>query len=556
MASVASVEMLGNLISIKCKAFDIYRAKGSPSSKWDKSSGSFLLPLTVDNLKYIKTKYKDGEISQEVKDQISKALTPKISSFPSWYKFKNEPFDHQKDALNKMWEKNEFALFMEMRTGKTFVSISFCSARAMQGDINAIVVVCPTGVKPVWEIEMEKHCPINYETHIIVSGKSKATQRFIDKQDVDGLKVLIVGIEALSQGGANDLAIEFMAKHKCAAIIDESLTIKNHGKTRTKRAWALGDLAKCRLILNGNPITEGLENLWSQFRFLDWSIIGQKSYRNFMHRYCVMGGFEGRKIIGYERVDELFELIADYTFTISTQEAIGMPKRMEYTIKVDPSPEQKKILDDLAGKLMTSTHDNEILEAETVLERMTRYQQVVGGHFPFDKEDGSHGVKPILGRNPKMHEMMNYIDSIPSNQKVIIWARFRPELDLIIKELSKLYGKKSVAPYIGGMGNELKESLHKFTNEPECRFFVANQLTGARGIELAEASIHIFYSNSFSLDDRLQAEMRTNSSNQKSSSILYVDIIMNHGIDRKIVNALKSKKEISDFVKEELTARR
>ena len=556
--ALAKLVLKGDHIHLRCRFFDRSRAKGAPTCKWDKKVDAFILPVTKDNVRYIADTYEDYELSAGVEALIKMHENKRktASQFPAWFKFKMQPRPYQEDAMNKAWQYEDFALFMQMRTGKTFVTINLTAAKAMDGQINAFLVICPTSAKPVWDMEMEKHCPIDYKLHLIQSGGKKKTQAFID-EEFNGLKTLVVGVEALSQGGAYDLCMSFAAKYKCMVACDESTTIKTPGKARTDNSHDLADLGHARLILNGTPVTQGVQDLWSQYRFLDWMIIKQKSYRNFMHRYCVMGGFENRKVVEYTNLKELLDRIGPQTYQISTKEAIGIPERVDESLIVEPSPAQKKALVDLGDPLMMTTLDGDTLDVETVLERMIRYQQIVGGHFPYDESDGSHSIKAFSGKNPKMEEMMAVIENLPLDEKVIIWARFKPELDLILQGLTKAYGLDSNTWYRGGMSDdERKASLLRFEHDPKCRFFVANQATGARAIDLASASVHIYYSNTFSLDDRLQSEMRTNSSKQKAKSVLYIDLIMNHDIDKNIVGALASKKEVADFVEEQLKARR
>ena len=556
--ALAKLVLKGDHIHLRCRFFDKPRAKGAPQCKWDKKADAFILPVTKDNVRYIADTYEDYETSAGVKTliEVHKNKAKIVGQFPAWFKFKMPPRPYQMDAMNKAWPYEDFALFMQMRTGKTFVTINLTAAKAMDGQINALLVICPTSAKPVWDMEMEKHCPIDHDVHLVQSGGKKKTQAFIDKE-FNGLKTLVVGVEALSQGGAYDLCLAFVAKYKTMVVCDESTTIKTPGKTRTDNSYDLADLGHARLILNGTPVTQGVQDLWSQYRFLDWLIIKQKSYRNYMHRYCVMGGFEGRAVIGYTNLKELLDRIGPQTYQISTKEAIGLPDRVNETLIVEPSPAQKKALVDLGDPLMTTVHEGDLLDVETVLERMIRYQQIVGGHFPFDKDDGDHGIKAFTGKNPKMDEMMALIENLPEDEKVIIWARFKPEIDLIAQLLTKAYGLDSNVWYRGGMSDdERKHALLEFEHNSKCRFFVANQMTGGRAIDLASASVHIYYSNTFSLDDRLQSEMRTNSSKQEAKSILYIDIVMNHDIDKGIAGALANKKEVADFVEDELKARR
>ena len=564
---------------ITCHFVENGRVKDLPDRTWDKKSRVWIAPALFANAKYILDKFKADEITPVAQAKAIELKNTrdarKIELFPAWHKFKTPPRKHQTEALNKMWPLEEGALFMGMRTGKSFVAINLAVAHACNGDINALIIVCESGVKPIWPIELEKHCPIPYNAHLLQSHNKKKTAEFIVDTDPDkGLKVLIVGIEALSQGSAKDELQKFLLCHNAMMVVDESTSIKNSSTGRTKRAWDLGGLASYRWIMTGTSITQGMEDLFAQFRFLNWQIIEHKSYYTFRNRYCVMGGFEGRKVVDYNNVDELIGKIIPYTYQILSEDAIDMPERIYEQRHVALNTEQKRLLGDLGDPYSMRTElGNEVLEPETILERMTRYQQIVGGHFPFEEKDdrgrACHGIKRIPGKNPKFEEMKKIISEIRPDEKVIIWARFVPELELIEESLKKTYSENAVVKYRGGMTDEERiKVLQRFQADPSCRFFVGNQVTGGMGLELSAASIHIYYSNTFSLKDREQSEARTNSDLQKSPSILYIDLIADrfgaktmiknklkmvyHKVDYDIVNSLARKKGIADFVKEKI----
>lgn len=549
-----------NEFQIQCQVFDNERVKGLPDRKFDSNAKIWRAPLNTANAEYIRKNYKwPEEIGPHANEMINQMLAEqkagRIVLFPIDHPFKNPPRPYQLDALNKAWGMRQFGLFMEMRTGKSFVDINLAAALFIKGEINAyLIVLFPGAIKSTWKIQLEEHMPVDYKVHLLQAGSSKETQRFIEAE-TDSLKVMVVGIESLSNGSGPELLTSFVEKHKVKFTIDESTCIKNpkaqvsksKKRTRVKLCWDVGGLAEYRMIMTGTPTTQGVEDLYSQFRFLNWRILGHKSFFVFKNKHCICGGFERRKIIGYNDVDKIINAISPYIYQISTKDAIGIPEEVHEPIYVEQSTVQKRLLKELGDPYDMSTSMGDLdLEVETILERMIRYQQIVGGHFPF-KEGKTYDIKSIDGPNPKMEALIGFIETIPKDQRVIIWARFVPEL-LAIKEAFP----DSVL-YKGGMtDDERVQAQRDFIDPDGPRFWIASQQASARAVELASASIHIFYSNSFSYDDRKQASMRTSSSAQKSKSILYVDITMNHKIDKQIVEALQYKQDIAEYVIEEI----
>jgi len=543
-----------DLFRVICPSFD-KRASNAPSSIFDKVG--WVMPPTPENMRYINEQYSRKYLTPTATARLlqEKAQQPKAEDFPAWFDFKSPPMEKQWIALNECYADKEHALFMEMGTGKTFVTINVASARAMNGNINAMVVICPTSVKPVWEIEIEKHCPIETNIHVLESGGTKRTEAFI-VEDSDSMKILIVGVESLSQGGAHGLVERFVMAHRAMIVLDESSRIKNPQAGRTKKAISLGTGCTYKVILTGTAITQGMQDLYSQFRFLSWKIIGQKSYYTFKYRYCQMGGFEGRKIIGHINNDELLDLVAPHTTLIQKSEMMDLPPKVYESVSIQPSAIQKKALKELGDPFsMATIVDGKLLEVETVLERMTRYQQIVGGHFPWKDEEQEQQIMRMPNKNPKMEEMMSQIEGLHGDSKVIIWARFIPEIEWIVEELNNR-GWEAFT-YIGSTPQgDRKRILEEFQDPSnKVRFFVSNPAMGGIGITLTEASYTFYYSNTFSLEDRMQSEDRNHRRGQ-SKSVTYMDLIMNHAIDRSMVSALRNKKEIADYVTMELKERK
>lgn len=551
---MATVHFEDDKFTISCPNWDA-RAKSAPQSNYHARTKQFNLSAIEPNAQYIRQEFTDDELSAEAKiktNEIIAASRPKPKpEFPAWFKFKNEPRSHQIESLHAIYKLHGAALFMEMRTGKSFVAICDAVAHAQEGHIEAMVVICLTTNKPVWELQLEEHCPIPYNAHIIYSGYT-GTAEFI-KSERDEFPVLIIGVEALSQGKANSYLQQFLHSRSCALYIDESDTIKNPKSIRTERCIEAGNWATYRRILTGTEITQGIEDLYAQFRFLDWKIIGIKSYYAFKARYCVEQRFDKfTKIVGYINIADLMRRLTPYVYRCLAKDVIDLPPQVFEQRIVEPNPEQKRLMAELGDPLLMATNiDEHTLDVETVLERMIRYQQISGGHFPFDADDGGYDVMTVPGTNPKLSAMQEDIGHIRSEDKIIIWAEFRPEITLIVDWIRENYGKNSYVEYHGGTDQDSrKEILQSFQSNPDIRFFITNK-TGKRGLELSAASVHLFYSNSFSYSDRQQAMARTNSSKQ-TKSVLYIDYILNHRIDKMIHAALEKKKSMADYVKDKL----
>ena len=80
-----------------------------------------------------------------------------------FYKFKTKPYEHQLKALKMSWDKEVFAYFMEMGTGKSKVLIDNASMLYDKGLINGLLLIAPKGVYKTW---YENEIPIHMADHI------------------------------------------------------------------------------------------------------------------------------------------------------------------------------------------------------------------------------------------------------------------------------------------------------------------------------------------------------------------------------------------------------
>lgn len=544
MFQLASVDVRDSSFIITCSFEDNERAKNIPMRQWDKVNKHWVAPTIRPNAMYIKNTYQDDERTNKANTVIEMILRDqKLDEFPRDYQFKGEPMMHQQAALDLAWDRTEFALFHDMGTGKTFTSIHLACARYKDGYISGLLIVCPTSIKSVWAEELLKWSTVRTSVYIYESADRHFEAWLI--QPMDKMKVLIVGVESISHSGKRSFraADAFLKKYQSMMVVDESSKIKSPQRNRTKRTIQLGELAECRLIATGTSITQGIHDLFAQFKFLNPNIVGKKTFTAFRYRYCVMGGFENRHITGYQNTRELFDLVRPYVHVIKKKDVMDLPERTYTTRMVQSTPEIRKLSRDLKEQ-MFAEHREHVLEVKIALDRLTRYQQLVGGFFPYRDEDADEWKIKPLDSNPKMDELLSIIEE--TDQKMIIWSRFVPEIEMIAARLRKEYGEQSVQTFYGKTKNRA-EAISRFRTTDSCRFFVANIVTGGMGLTLIEATIMVYFSNTFSYEDRVQSNDRNYRKGQ-DRPVTIIDLIMNMPIDGLIQKALERKTHMANMV--------
>ena len=463
------------------------------------------------------------------------------------YKFKTKPYAHQLNALEKSWDKKEFAYFMEMGTGKSKVLVDNVAMLYDKGKINGALIIAPKGVYRNWysqEIPNHLASHIDNKTILWTATTSKAKDKeyqLLFKSDLD-LHILIMNVEAFSTKKGLEFATRFLNCHNSLIAVDESTTIKTPTAKRTKAILALGKLAKYRRILTGSPVTKSPLDLYTQCGFLDGYLLGFDSYYAFRNRYATMldRNFGGRRVQivgGYKRLDELSEKLKPFSDRVLKENCLDLPEKTYVERQVELTDEQKTLystmksaaLASLKGKMATAPH---------ILTQMMRLHQITCGHLKND-DDSITEIK-----NNRINSLLELLDEIEG--KAIIWANYVYDINQIVNAVAKKYGDNSIVQYYGAVPAEQRQkNIEKFQdpNSP-VRFFVGNPQTGGYGITLTAANNVIYYSNGYDLEKRLQSEDRAHRIGQKKA-VTYVDLITPKTVDEKIRKALRKKINIA-----------
>ena len=460
------------------------------------------------------------------------------------YKYKSKPFAHQKKALEMSWDKEVFAYFMEMGTGKSKVLIDNIAMLYNAGKINGALIVAPKGVYKNWfDGEIPNHMP-DYIERKVGLWRTKPDDKALKPLFSTGaeLHVLIMNVEAFSTKKGVEFAAKFLASHTTLMGIDESTTIKNPSAKRTQNILKLSKHTKYRRILTGSPVTKSPLDLYKQCEFLEDELLGFNSYYAFRTRYAVMrtANFSGRSVqivVGYRNLDELSEKLKEFSYRVLKDECLDLPKKTFMKREVMLTPDQTKAYLQMQ-KLAHAQLNGKLMSTATVLTQLMRLQQITCGHFTAD--DGTIQELP----NNRINELIDVLDEVEG--KVVIWAQFQRDVHNIIKALSKEYGEGTFVDYYGLTPQEDRQkNIQKFQDpDSKVRFFVGTTQTGGYGITLTAASTMIYYSNGYDLEKRQQSEARIDRIGQ-TKPMTYIDIICENTVDTRIVKALRKKVDIA-----------
>lgn len=506
---------------------------------------------------------------------------------------------HQQHIYNLVCEneKKSFALFMEMGTGKTFVSIALLIKYYLdskKGNFK-VLIVGPKDAITSWIIEVKKVFEV-IEDRLYATVKNDKIpvnifkvygnvnkRREILNTSCDGINLYLISCDSIYNTITNGDNEKNIISEFDMCIADESQFMKTYNSKRSYAMHQIGDLlmGKPKLILSGTPISNEPMELWSQFRFLDSERVGNYfEWFKSQYMYSVYGNtiYKGLQsfisdlsdityYMDKENVMKVMEKPEDINIMIDFSEDLEeynkikksndnyfFKDKQESLIKIRLKQEiDKNIKESLIDKC--GNDDNEIFEKDksinirvkNVLAQYIKLQQFTGGFLRSERDNVYRSVS-----NLKMNKMEQVIDSIiksGQNEKVVIFAQFRHELEHISDRLKE----KDISHIVFRAEDDLntrEEKVDEFQNNNKYKIFLAQLKCGCRGITLTKARNMIYYSINFSYSDYSQSRARIFRIGQENKC-RYFNLICKGTIDEYILNAVKYKEDMAKVLSEQ-----
>jgi SNF2 family DNA or RNA helicase len=481
-------------------------------------------------------------------------------TLPDIYTPRTIPLQHQAEALEVGWKRNLFAYFLEMGLGKSRIVIDDFMLNYEDNKVDGLIVIAPKGVYSNWWRE-DKDNPgelqkwlwakhyMNTRAYMYRAGRKtqdKGVRDWLMETREPSPRILIVNIESIAATpDAMALIQRFCKTHRTMMVIDESTVIKNHKAKRTKHMFKLAALAEMRRILTGSPSTGSQSDLWAQFEFLRPGVnpLGYKNFTIFQARFnkltiMNMGRYSFKKETGPANTDELQHLVSLHSFRRRKIDCLDLPPKQYRRWEVELTEEQQNVYNEMRKFAMAKVEGQEA-STELVVTQLMRMQCIICGHIKTD--DGV--VRRLKSR--RMEAVEQIVEG--TEEQVVIWCHWRPDANLVIGELRKLYGEDSVAEWHGGISVQQREAYESDFQAGRRRFMVATDQAGARGRTWTAATLVIYYSNGYDWEIREQSEDRTHRIGTRGT-VTYVDLVAPGTVDEKIINALRTKRSVARAV--------
>ena len=414
--------------------------------------------------------------------------------------------------------------------------------------IERVLVIAPTSVVAVWPKELDEYAAFPVTCRTLLGDKRQRLKSLgdLERYRYKKCRVAVINYESTWREGIYDALEKYDAD---LIICDESQRIKTHNAQQSEAMHALGDKARYKLILSGTPVQNQFVDIWSQYRFLDRTIFGDKYYA-FVGRYAIKGGYGNKQIQGIrpELKDELIQKEHSIAFRVTKEETIDLPEQTFETRSIEMTPKERDLYDQVRRSSYAELIDGGSITATTVLTKLLRMRQITGG---FLVRDGGDPEKPEQVSTSKLDALkdiiMDYV--IAGDKKLVVFAAFIPEVKAIIelakKELPR--GKKAVAIY-GAVKNEERGGIvRRFQEDPDTVLFIGQIDTAGTGITLTAADTCVYYSKTYNYATYEQSLSRIHRIGQRNTCT-YIDLVVEKTVDEMITKALRKKEELAKTI--------
>lgn len=451
---------------------------------------------------------------------------------------KYSPHDYQIYAVDYIETHPIATVFLDMGLGKTSITLTAINNLLFDSfEVHRILVIAPLRVaRDTWTAEVDKWDHLqNLICSVAVGNEAERKAAFMRPADI-----YIINRENV-QWLVEESGIPFTFD---MIVIDELSSFKNHNTKRFKAMLKVRPKVNRIVGLTGTPASNGLMDLWAEFRILD---MGQRLGRfitKYRTDYFQPDKRNGQIIYSYKPLpyaeDAIYKQISDITISMKATDHLKMPELVssEYTVRL--SDEEKQKYTDLRQELVLSLGDAEITAANAASLSGKLSQMANGAIY-----DDSGEVIQIHDR--KLDALEDIIEA--ANGKPILVAYwFKHDLTRISERLKKLH--------IPFSRLDDSDSIRRWNNG-EIPVALIHPASAGHGLNLQSGgSTLVWFGLTWSLELYQQTVARLWRQGQTSETVVVQHIITKGTIDERIMKALSQKEHthtaLIDAVKADL----
>lgn len=513
---------------------------------------------------------------------------------------------HQMEDAARVVDSPYLFIASEMRTGKTKIVIDGAQFLFEMGLIDKVLVVAPAPVRYVWSDrvfgELAKHLWYDLYATITEYHSTTRTWHWCRPKEVTAktrkLEWFVTNYEFIRSAQRLQELVPCCGP-KTLLVLDESSYVKNHLAQQTKACLQLRRLCGRVILINGTPLYHSPRDLFSQGNILHPSILECKFITAFLGRYAIQESVKGRggkplttpygkaitTTVGWrkEGLEDLQRRFAPYTIRRLQADCLDLPPKLApVTLTATLTPETWKPYREMRDELVVWLKSGDVATSSTAAIKALRLSQITGGFLSgiergldklpdgldldtanaitidriLDLADSSGTVE--IGRE-KLDVLLWFLGQRldeDKNFKVVVWCRFRAELNRMIAEVGAKFPQFAIGAIHGGQKTE--ERNHALSllapNNTEINgpvFLGGTFGTGSFGLNLSAAHTSVTMSSDYSPGKFAQSADRVYGPGQKHP-VAYFDIVAvgpkgQRTIDHAIIGARQAGESVANW---------
>ncbi|HBK4875849.1 TPA: DEAD/DEAH box helicase [Listeria monocytogenes] len=435
---------------------------------------------------------------------------------------KYKPHEYQSYATEFILSHPISAVFLEMGLGKSVITLSAIFDLCLDSFLVCkVLVIAPLRVaRDTWPAEIKKWDHLKGLSYSVAVGtekeridalKKQSTLYIINRENVDWL--------------VHKSGIPF---HFDMVVIDELSSFKSYGAKRFKSLLKVRPAVKRIVGLTGTPSSNGLMDLWAEFRILD---LGQRLGRYISHyrnTYFKPDKRNAQIVFSYKPLpgaeEEIYKQISDITISMKSTDYLKMPEYVSNEVFVTLSEKEWKVYSDFKEDMVANLGDEEI-DAVNAAVLSGKLLQMANGAV-YDSENKAHVI-----HDKKLDALEDLIEGA-NGKPVLVAYWYKHDLERIKERfpVRQIQSSKDIEAW----------------NDGKIPIAVIHPASAGHGLNLQSGgSTLIWFGLTWSLELYQQTNARLYRQGQKDTVIVH-HIITKNTIDEDVLLALTKKEKTQD----------
>ena len=433
------------------------------------------------------------------------------------------PHDYQKYAIEYIKNNPIAAVLLDMGLGKTVITLTAINDLLHDSfEVNKILIIAPLRVaKTTWSDEIRKWEHLHSLRYSVAVGTERERLDAL-KKPADIYIINRENVQWLVEKSGVPFDFDML-------VIDELSSFKNHQSKRFRSLLKVRPRVRRVVGLTGTPTTNGLMDLWAQFRLLDMGQRLGKFIGRYRAAYFRPDKMNGQIVFSYKPLpgaeNRIYEAISDITISMRATDHLKMPELISTQYPVQMSRSERLKYDALCKELVLTLPDGEITAANAAVLSGKLSQMANGAIYTDDGET-------VRIHDRKLDALEDIIESM-NGKPLLVAYWFRHDFERISQRLHALH--------IPFARLDTEDSIRRW-NSGNLPVALIHPASAGHGLNLQSGgSAMVWFGLTWSLELYQQTVARLWRQGQTSGTVVVQHIVTENTVDERILAALQKK---------------